>query len=144
MNDRKILGDSGEHYALSMFGFYGLPCSKLPDNWKYYDLIVQKDNRIIRVSVKTRSETASFSKNSWFVFDATGQYEWVVFIIKFAGVSIRAWVIPVEVAIKHASIPKNGSASPDARRLSWGKLEHPDLLQYSENWELKVFDQEIR
>jgi hypothetical protein len=137
MNDKKILGDAGEHYALSMFGFAGLPCSKLPDNWKYYDLIVQKENKIERISVKSRSETKSFSKNSWFIFEATGQYEWVVFVIKFKNGDLKSWVIPVSVALKNASKPESTSKSPNDRRLSWGKLEEPGLVKYLDNWTLK-------
>jgi len=136
MNEKKILGDAGEHYALSMFGFAGFPCSKLPDNWKYYDLIVQKDNKIERISVKTRSETKSFSKSSWFIFESTGQYEWVVFIVKFESRELKAWVIPVSIALKHASIPENNSLKPTDRRLSWGKLEGPELMLYLNNWAL--------
>jgi hypothetical protein len=134
MNDKKILGDAGEYYALSMFGFAGFPSSKLPDNWKYYDLIVQKDNKIERISVKSRSETESFSKNSWFIFESTGQYEWVVFIIKFKNGQLRSWVMPVSEALKHASIPSEDSAKPNDRRLSWGKLENSELIKYLDNW----------
>jgi hypothetical protein len=142
MNDKKILGDSGEHYALSMFGFYGMACTKLPDNWKHYDLIVEKDNKLNRVSVKTRSETKSFSKSSWFIFDCSGQYEWVVFIIKFSGIELRSWVLPIEVALKYASVPSIAAQSPNARRLSWERLENPVLAKYLNNWDLKVFDEE--
>jgi hypothetical protein len=137
MNEKKILGDAGEHYALGMFGFAGLACSKLPDNWKHYDLIVQKENKIERISVKSRSETKSFSKNSWFIFEVTGQYEWVVFIVKFKTGELKSWVIPVSVALKHATKPKDKSDSPNDRRLSWGKLEGPSLIKYLDNWSMK-------
>jgi len=137
MNEKKILGDAGEHYALAMLGFAGLACSKLPDNWKYYDLIVQKENKIERISVKSRSETKSFSKNSWFKFEATGQYEWVVFIVKFKTGELKSWVMPVAIALKHATKPKDKSDGPNDRRLSWGKLEEPSLIKYQDNWSMK-------
>jgi Holliday junction resolvase-like predicted endonuclease len=140
MNDTKILGDSGEHYVLSMLGFAGLPCSKLPDNWKFYDLIAQKGNQLIRISVKTRSESKSFSKSSWFIFDSTGQYEWVAFVLKFASGEIKSWLIPIEIALKYASASNTESKFPNARRLSWGKLEEPNLIKYLSNWHLKIFD----
>jgi hypothetical protein len=136
MNHTKILGDAGEHYALSMFGFFGFPCSKLPDNWRHYDLIVQKDNKIERISVKVRSETPSFSKSSWFIFEATGQYEWVVFIIKFKSGELKTWIIPVPIALKYASVPESNSNNPNDRRLSWSKLEGPDFINYLNNWSL--------
>lgn len=140
MNDTKILGDSGEHYALSMLGFAGFPCSKLPDNWKFYDLIVQKGGELIRISVKTRSETEKFSRSSWFIFDSTGQYEWVVFILKMAQGEVRAWIIPLHVALKYASVPSESAKSPNDRRISWGKLEKPGLVKYLDNWQLNTHD----
>ena len=136
MNDKKILGDAAEHYALSMFGFSGLPCSKLPDNWKYYDLIVQKDNKVLRVSVKSRSETPSFSKNSWFIFDSTGQYEFVVFIIKFKCNQLRSWIIPTPVALRFADKNLGNEIQSNERRLTWRDLEKPELVKYVDNWAL--------
>ena len=29
----KMLGDAGEHYALSQFTLAGFPASKMPENW---------------------------------------------------------------------------------------------------------------
>ena len=140
MNDSKLLGDSGEHYALAMLGFANLACSKLPDNWKFYDLIVQKDSQIIRVNVKTRSETKSFSSSSWFIFDSTGQYDWVIFIIKFKNSDLGAWVIPLEIALKHSSVPKKTSLLPNSRRLSWRTLQKSELSKYKNNWQLAYFN----
>lgn len=139
MNDKKILGDSGEHYALSMLGFAGLPCSKLPDNWKYYDLIVQRNNVLERISVKTRSESASFGKSSWFSFETTGNYEWVIFIVKFHNREVRSWAIPLDVAVQHSSARVTGSKNPDRRTISWGKLEESPLIKYFDNWLLERF-----
>ena len=34
------LGDAAEHYALSQFAFAGMPGTRMPDNWKGYDLAV--------------------------------------------------------------------------------------------------------
>jgi len=139
MNDKKILGDSGEHYALSMLGFAGLLCSKLPDNWKYYDLIVQRSNVLERISVKTRSESASFGKSSWFLFETTGKYEWVIFIVKFRSGEIRSWCIPLDVAIKHSTARDAESKNPNQRTISWGKLEEAPLNRYLDNWLLERF-----
>ena len=50
----KLLGDAGEHYALSQFSFAGKYAAKMPDNWEAYDLAVQTGG-LVRVSVKTRS-----------------------------------------------------------------------------------------
>jgi hypothetical protein len=37
----KLLGDAGEHYALSQFSFSGKYAAKMPDNWEGYDLAVE-------------------------------------------------------------------------------------------------------
>jgi hypothetical protein len=139
VNDKKLLGDSGEHYAMSMLGFNGILCSKLPDNWKHYDLIVQRDNRLERVSVKTRSESPSFGKGSWFRFESTGMYEWVIFIVKFRNSEIRSWIIPFEIAVKNSSTTREESGRSEKRTISWGKLEQPSLLKYLNNWTLLRF-----
>ena len=47
----KVLGDAGEHYALSQFAFTGLPGTKMPDNWEGYDLAVETGAGLARVSV---------------------------------------------------------------------------------------------
>ena len=65
----KMLGDAGEHYALSQFTFAGKPSSKMPDGWPDYDLVVVSGQDLVRVSVKTRSETDSWKAGSWFIFD---------------------------------------------------------------------------
>ncbi len=53
----KNLGDAAEHYALSQFAFAGMPGTKMPDNWKGYDLAVETGDGLQRVSVKLRSES---------------------------------------------------------------------------------------
>lgn len=53
---RKILGDAGEHYALSRFTFSGKPAMKMPEGWRGYDLGVETGAGLARVSVKTRSD----------------------------------------------------------------------------------------
>ena len=37
----KLLGDAGEHYALSRLSFAGKHAAKMPDNWEAYDLAVE-------------------------------------------------------------------------------------------------------
>lgn len=136
MNDKKLLGDSGEHYAMSMLGFNGILCSKLPDNWRHYDLIVQRDNLLERVSVKTRSESPSFGHGSWFRFESTGEYEWVIFVLKFHSGEIRSWIIPLEIAVKNSSATSKSLERSERRTISWGKLEQPSLSKYLNNWKL--------
>ena len=46
------------------------------------DLVVEPGNGLIRVSVKTRSETASGKADSWFVFDERLKCDWIVFLSK--------------------------------------------------------------
>ena len=57
----KLLGDAGEHYALSQFSFAEKYAAKMPDNWEAYDLAVETGG-LVRVSVKTRSESEGWKK----------------------------------------------------------------------------------
>ncbi len=66
---KKILGDAAEHYALSQFSFAGMPAVKMPDNWRAYDLAVETGPGLLRVSVKTRSESVGWKNSKWFSFD---------------------------------------------------------------------------
>jgi hypothetical protein len=127
----KMLGDAGEHYAIAKFGFLGIPGAKMPDNWPGYDFVLEIETGLLRVSVKTRSETSKFSRSSWFSVDATSKIDWSVFIINFKSGDIRAWVIPHDKCLEHAT-PKDKSV----RHISWRQLESPDLVQYRENWAL--------
>lgn len=133
---RKILGDGGEHYALSKFSFADIPCTKMPDGWRDYDLIVEKDNKLIRVSVKTRSETDDWDDNSWFKFNDRGTYEWIVCIFKSRRSEIRAWIIPTSVALENVKAPKENSKQPSERRLPYRKLVELPLARYEDNWGL--------
>lgn len=65
----KMLGDAGEHYVVSQIAFAGLPATKMPDGWEAYDLAVETGKGLIRVSVKTRSETQGWRTSRWFSFD---------------------------------------------------------------------------
>jgi len=65
----KMLGDAGEHYALSQFTLAGYPASKMPDNWEGYDLAVESGKGLLRVSVKTRKDGPKWSKGNWFLFE---------------------------------------------------------------------------
>lgn len=62
----RMLGDTGEHYALSQFTLAGFPASKMPDNWEGYDLAVEAGNGLVRVSVKSRQETKNGKRAAGF------------------------------------------------------------------------------
>jgi hypothetical protein len=128
---RKMLGDAGEHYALAKFGFLGIPCAKMPDNWPEYDFVLEVEGVLLKVAVKTRSETRSFSKSSWFGVDADAIIDWLVFIVAFNSGEIRSWVVPQDKCLEYAT-PKDKST----RHISWQQLENPELLIYRENWSL--------
>jgi hypothetical protein len=76
----KMLGDAGEHFALSQLMFAGMPASKMPDGWAGHDPAVETGQGLVRVSVKTRKETASWKAGSWFIFDERLECDWLVFI----------------------------------------------------------------
>ena len=62
----KMIGDAGEHIAMSQFTFAGFPATKMPDCWKAYDLAIESGQGLLRVSVKTRSETPKWKSGDWF------------------------------------------------------------------------------
>lgn len=135
----KMLGDAGEHYALSQFSFAGKPASKMPDGWKGYDLAVETGEYLARVSVKTRSETDAWAANRWFTFDVNQDCHFLVLIFKpQKKKDIRAWVIPFSVAKEHASQPGPRRKEPHIRDLSWSKLVKDPLSRYEDNWDLTV------
>lgn len=134
---RKMLGDAGEHYALSQFTFSGRPGSKMPEGWTAYDLAIESGHGLVTVSVKTRSETESWKAGSWFVFDDRSKCDWLVFIFKPKTGLVRSWVIPFDVACKNANIPGDKRKDPHNRDISWAKLNRAPLNGYENNWELK-------
>lgn len=135
----KMLGDAGEHYALSQFTFCGKPCTKMPDNWTGYDLAVETGSGLARVSVKTRSETINWKKGNWFNFDDTKDCDWFVFVFRTSSGLIRAWVMPFAVALENANTP--GVSRKDAwnRDIAWWKLNEQPLLSYENNWAMQDF-----
>jgi hypothetical protein len=133
MNDTttKMVGDAGEHYALSRFIFAGRPGMKAPDGWPYYDLAVaSEDGGLIRISVKTRSETRSFSDSSTFSYDETSQVDWVVAVAKSAD-GVRAWVVPYELIRDEVKINPSHEY-----RVSLSKLKRPPFDAFEDNWTL--------
>lgn len=130
----KLLGDAGEHYALSQFSFAGKSAAKMPDNWKAYDLAVEPGEGLVRVSVKTRSETAGWATSKWFMFDDRQTCDWLVFVFKPRESSLRSWVIPFNVAMANANCPGPGRKAPWERDISWSKLNRPPLSDYEDNW----------
>mgnify|MGYP001225191281 CR=1 FL=1 len=134
---RKMLGDAGEHYALSQFTFAGRAGSKMPEGWSAYDLAIESGNGLVRVSVKTRSETESWKAGSWFEFDDRSRCEWLVFIFKPKVGSVRSWIIPFDIACENANKPGALRKDPHNREISWKKLDGGLLSRYENNWELK-------
>jgi hypothetical protein len=138
-NDRKgtkLLGDAGEHYALSQFSFSGKYAAKMPDNWEAYDLAIETGTGLARVSVKTRSESKGWKTSKWFNFDDRKTCDWFVFIFKPINGTVRSWVIPQKTALRYANKP--GQTRNDAwfRDISWAKLTMPPLSLYEDNWQM--------
>jgi hypothetical protein len=134
----KMLGDAGEHYALSQFTFAGKPATKMPDGWSGYDLAVESGQGLIRVSVKTRSETDSWKAGSWFTFNEKMECDWLAFIFKAKTGIIRSWVIPFAVAREQGNKASPLRKEPHIRDVSWAKLNKAPLARYENNWELKL------
>ena len=134
----KLLGDAGEHYALSQFSFAGSYAAKMPDNWEGYDLAVETGTGLIRVSVKTRSESEKWKGNKWFSWDERKDCDWFVFIFKAANGLLRSWVIPTDLVHEHSNKPGTNRIDPWFREISWRKLTHPILAAYEGNWSMNT------
>lgn len=135
---RKMLGDAGEHYALSQFTLAGFPSSKMPDNWEGYDLAVESGKGLLRVSVKTRKNGPKWNKVNWFVFDDRKDCDWIVFLFVNLDKTIRAWVVPIELAKASANKPGPLRKDPWNRDISFKKLNGAILVAYEDNWSLKI------
>jgi hypothetical protein len=140
----KMLGDAGEHYALSQFTFAGRPATKMPDGWEAYDLAVESGSGLVRVSVKTRSETDRWKTASWFMFDKRRACDWLVFIFHQRDGSLRSWVIPFKIALREANVPGPDRKYPDTCDISWAKLNRSPLVAYEDNWKLDPKVTELR
>ena len=134
----KMLGDGGEHYALAQFTFAGRYAAKMPDNWEAYDLAVENDMGLLRVSVKTRSDSEGWKSSKWFNFDDRKRCDWLVLIFKQSHSPIRSWVIPFQVALDHANRPGPHRKQIWFRDISWKKLNSLPLSLYEENWSLNA------
>jgi hypothetical protein len=136
----KVFGDAAEHYALSQFSFAGRFAAKMPDNWKGYDLVVAEDGgRLARVSVKLRTETERWSLGKWFLFDGDDKRicDWLVLIFKPNSGPLESWVIPFDVALREAAKPGE-NAKPRQLDLKWSQLQKPPLMDYKNNWLLRL------
>jgi hypothetical protein len=130
----KLLGDAGGYYALSQFSFAGNYAAKMPENWDGYDLAVENGAGLVRVSVKTKSESTAWGANRCFSWDDRKECDWFVFIFKSAIGHLRSWVIPADLVKEKSSRPGIRRIDPCFRELSWTKLTQPILAAYEENW----------
>jgi hypothetical protein len=133
----KLLGDAGEHYALSQFSFAGKYAAKMPDNWEDYDLAVENDG-LKRVSIKTRSESEGWKTSRWFSFDDRKECDWLVLIFKPKSGIVRSWIMPYAVAEACANVPGPNRKDPWNRELSWSKLNKSPLSAFENNWSLNA------
>ena len=136
----KLLGDAGEHYALSQFSFAGKYAAKMPDNWQGYDLAVETGSELVRVSVKTRSESRSWAANSWFNWDDRKDCDWFVFVFKPERGPVRSWVVPSGLVHTYSNKPGPLRQDPWFRDLLWATLNEHPLVGYEDNWSMQVKD----
>jgi hypothetical protein len=134
----KLLGDAGEHYTLSMLSFAGRFAAKMPDNWQDYDLVVENGGTLERVSVKTRSQTDKWTESSHYLFDVRDDVQWFVFVLKERKGTVRAWVVPGNVAVEGAMHRDPSSKVPTRRRIMYKQLLRAPFAQYEDNWSLDV------
>lgn len=128
----KMLGDAGEHYAVSQFTFAGLPATKMPDLWQGYDLAVETGSGLVRVSVKTRSETDRWSNGKWFAFDERRECDWIVCVFQPRNAAVRAWIIPFKTAIENANNVHPDAKARHRREIPFGRLQKDPLRNYED------------
>ena len=139
----ELLGDAGEHFALSQFSFAGKYAAKMPDNWEAYDLAVETGSGLVRVSVKTRSESEGWKTSRWFNFDDRKECDWLVLIFKSNDSMIRSWVMPYNIAKYYANNPGKERKNPWFRDISWSRLNKLPLSNYEGNWSMNPNPGEI-
>ena len=134
----KLLGDAGEHYALSQFSFAGKYAAKMPDNWQGYDLAVETGSGLVRVSVKTRSESADMRCSPLFHWNHRRCCDWIVFVFKPKQGPFRSWIIPAMLADECATKSGEWMNVPLDRELRLTRLGKPPLAEYEENGSMAV------
>ena len=135
----KLVGDAGEHYALSQLSFAGKYAAKMPDNWEAYDLVVEAGTGPpLKVSVKTRTQSDGWTSSKWFNFDDRKECDWIVLIFKPNEGVVRSWVIPFAVARENASVSGPNRQDPWSRDVSWKKLTTGRLAGFENNWSLNA------
>jgi len=134
----KLLGDAGEHYALSQFSFAGKYAAKMPDNWQGYDLAVETGSELVKVSVKTRSESADMRYSPLFHWNHRRCCDWIVFLFQPKQGSFRSWIIPAMLAEEFATKSMEWMNMPLDRELPLTRLGKPPLAEYEDNWSMEV------
>ncbi len=128
----KQLGNAGEYYALSQFIFAGQATIKMPDNWPEFDLAVDLNGELKKVSVKTRTTINNSFRTEHCKFNDNDTFDFLVFIFK-SSKEIRSWIVPANVAKKTGKI--TNSKNKNYCRISFKQLNEMEV--YEDNWALK-------
>jgi hypothetical protein len=93
----KQFGDAAEHYVIALLGFSGIPCAKMPDNWRDYDLVAQPAiGGPKTISVKLRSLTPGNLMN----FKISDVFDFVAFVLHCPETkALRVFIVSRETAI---------------------------------------------
>lgn len=129
----KQRGDAGEYYALSQFIFNGLPAAKMPDNWPNYDLAVEIERKLVRVSIKTRVKPNGDFGTEHCKFSGVDEFDFIAFIFK-SEEGIECWVLPKKLAENVGKTER--SSDENYRRISYKQLATLPM-KYKNNWLLE-------
>jgi hypothetical protein len=91
----KERGDAAEYLTAGMMILAGIPTTRMPDNWRKYDLIAQQrpNGSPKRISVKARSHPI-------LVMEEPGGWDWIAIVELPKGTARpRFWLIPKEQAM---------------------------------------------
>ena len=133
-----MLGCAGEHHALSQFCLAGKYAAKMPDNWQGYDLAVETGSNLVRVSVKTRGESADMRYSPLFHWNHRRGFDWISFLFKPKQGPFRSWIIPAMLADECATKAREWMDKPLDRALSLTRLGKPPLAEYEDNWSMEA------
>ncbi|MFO7970263.1 MAG: hypothetical protein R6U40_00775 [Desulfobacterales bacterium] len=105
----------------------------MPDNWPGYDLSVDLNGKLKKVSVKTRTTSNELFRTEHCKFSENDRVDFIVFIFR-SSENVRSWIVPANVAKEKGKIPK--SRNEGYRRISFKQLIKMKL--YENNWSLNT------
>ncbi len=130
---RKQMGDACEMLVAGELTLAGIPATKMPDNWPFYDVVAQpKDGgEPQRISVKSR--TFKRGGDTFISYEVTDEFDWlaVVLLPGDGHLERRIFLVPKQVADLRAD--RSSPTSKEANSRYWRQDKVPKVLAEFEN-----------